>query len=311
MKTLLAWIILLTTPHVFGQKPVRNTGTITIGGIKQYISFRGNDDTKPLLLFLHGGPGGSVMSYAHKFTARLQENFIVVQWDQREAGETLKLNSSPLPLSLSLFENDTHEMIDSLLKRFHRQKLYLVGHSWGTVLGFDIAKKIPDRLYAFVAISPVINQLESERIILSKMKEKAKSQQEIEELDQIKIPFETWEDLYYHRKWLFAFNGQTVRSFSKSFASNWAATWLHAWNEAASINLMESLPAIRCPVYFFIGTKDYQTNFKIAEDYFNKVQAPKKQIYWFEQTGHSIPSAQPRLMQEIIVEKIFPETYQR
>ena len=298
--------------NTLGQTPVDTAEAITIGGIKQYITLKGKDNTKPLLLFLHGGPGNSVMSYAHKFTQKLQENFIVVQWDQRETGETLKLNPSPVPLTLTLFQNDSHELIKHLLKKFQRSKLYLIGHSWGTVLGFHIAAQYPGLLHAWIPISPVINQLESERIILKLMKEKASqlgNKIEIEELATVNIPFENGEQLYYHRKWLFHFNGKPRKNFSKSVVTAWASTWLSVWNEASKINLTESLLEINCPVYFFSGRKDYQTNFSITADYYKKLKAPKKGLFWFEKSAHSVPSNEPLLMQDIIINKILPETF--
>ena len=247
------------------------------------------------------------MGYSDKFTSELQKKFVVVQWDQRETGETLKLNPSPIPLTLTLFENDTHELIDTLLHRFHQPKLYLAGHSWGTVLGFYIAGKYPHLLYAYLPISPVINQRESELKSLAMMKEKAKQTNNkiaSAELATVHVPFENWEQLYYHRKWLFYFNGQTVKSFTKSYALSWASTWLGVWNEASATNLFESHTEIDCPVYFFVGRKDFQTNASITEQYYKKLKAPKKELFWFERSGHSIPSKEPELLQRLILEKV-------
>jgi pimeloyl-ACP methyl ester carboxylesterase len=136
-------ICLFTGRQSFAHVPIDSTGVITIGGIKQFVSIKGKDNSKPLLLFLHGGPGNSVIGYAERFTRKLQENFIVVQWDQRESGKTRTLNKSPEPLTVALFEKDTREMVTTLLQRFHQPKLYLAGHSWGTVLGFYMAKNYP------------------------------------------------------------------------------------------------------------------------------------------------------------------------
>jgi pimeloyl-ACP methyl ester carboxylesterase len=278
---------------------------LLVGGIKQYITLKGKDRSKPLLLYLHGGPGGSVMSYANKFTSKLQEHFVVVQWDQRETGKTKQLNASPEPLTLPLMVQDTHDLIENLLTQFHQPSIYLAGHSWGAVLGFQIAGNYPELIKGYVAISPVVNQLESERISLERMKLKAsqtKNTIALEELSRVKIPFETGEMLYYHRKWLFHFNGQSVKSFTKEYALSWTSTWLKVWNEASALNLEESLPEIKCPVYFFTGRKDYQTNSGIIENYYNKLIAPKKEFFWFERSGHALPTTEPKKMQEIIIE---------
>jgi pimeloyl-ACP methyl ester carboxylesterase len=295
------------------QGPVDTTEVVLVGGIKQFITLKGKNNTKPLLLFLHGGPGNSVIGYADRFSGKLQEHFIVIQWDQREAGKTLAMNSSPVPLTLSLFENDTHELIEILLRKFNREKLYLAGHSWGTALGFYIAGNYPELLYAYLPVSPMINQVESERIVLEMMKEKALKagdDLQIKELASIKIPFESGDDLYYHRKGLFDFIGSRNK-FTKEYILSWASTWLPVFNEASRINRMESLPSINCPVYFFTGNEDYQTNYTITEKYYNALNAPKKEIFLFDNTAHSLPYAKGDLLQKIIIEKILPATYPR
>lgn len=304
-------LFLFTVTPAVCQQAIDSTGTILIGGIKQYIHVKTKDNSKPLLLFLHGGPGNSVISYAEKFTSELQMHFIVIQWDQRESGQTLALNKSNLPLSVSLFENDTHALIDSLLKRFNQSKLYLAGHSWGTVPGFYIAKNYPELLYAYIPICPMIDQLESEKIILDLMKQKAideRNQKAIDELSQVKIPFETGEQLYFHRKWLMQYNGSKT-ILSKNHVVMWSDTWLALFNEASKDNLLDSTPIIRCPVYFCVGRKDYQTNSTITEKYYLQLNAPKKNLFWFEKSAHSVPTNEPQLLQKIIITKILPETY--
>ena len=311
MKLALLLIAFFTGTIGFAQTVIDREEVIIIGGIKQYVTLQGKDTALPLLLFLHGGPGGSVLSYSEKFTGKLRDHFVVVQWDQRETGRTLELNASPVPLSLSVFQRDTHALIDTLLKRFNRKKLYLAGHSWGTALGFHIARKYSERLYAYIPIGPMINQLESERIVLMMMKEKAAKGGNavmLNELEKVRIPFGDGEQLYYHRKWLSDFSGSR-KKLSKEFVVNWSHTWLALFNDASEENLIESLPAVGCPVYFFAGRNDYQTNSSITEQYYLKLRAPKKALYWFEKSGHSIPTSEPARMQELIIGKILPETF--
>lgn len=308
--TILITLCFAVTIALAGQ-PIDREEMVLIGGIRQYITLQGKDSSMPLLLFLHGGPGGSVMSYSHKFTDKLQEHFVVIQWDQRETGRTRMTNPSPVPLSYDIFKHDTRELIQFLLKRFEREKLYLAGHSWGTALGFHIASDYPALLYAYIPIGPMINQRESERIALGIMKEKAMktgNREEMAELATVRIPFETGKQLYYHRKWLLDFAGST-KNLSQRYVEDWSATWLKIFNEASGENLMECLPAIECPVYFFVGRKDYQTNSKITETYFTALQAPKKALFWFELSGHSIPSSEPDRLQDLIIEQILPQTF--
>ena len=298
------------------KKGIDTTQIVLVGGIKQYIKIKGTDISKPILLFLHGGPGSSVLGFADKFTSKLKEHFIVVQWDQRETNKTLEMNSSPVPLKVSLFENDTKDLIDLLLKQFKQKKLYLVAHSWGSVLGFHIADKYPQLLYAYIAISPMINQLKSERITLKMLKQKAEelgNAQEIRELSLVQIPFENGKQLFYARKWLFEFNGQPIADKDSSamikYIANWSSTWLQVWNEALNKNLIKDIPKLNCPIYFFIGRKDYQTHFTLAEEYYNSLVATKKRLFWFEKSGHLIPNSEPALLQNIIIKQVLPETF--
>jgi pimeloyl-ACP methyl ester carboxylesterase len=311
MKLLIFLFIFFKGALSFAQTALYSEEVIPIGGIKQYITIQGKDTSCPLLLFLHGGPGGSVINYADTFTSKLQEHFVVIHWDQRETGRTKELNTSPVALTLSVFQNDTRELIDSLLRRFHRQKLYLAGHSWGTALGFYIAHNYPERLYAYLPIGPMINQLESERIALDLMKEKAlkdANKEAFTELSSVHIPFENGEQLYYHRKWLLNYSGSR-RKLSRNYVKGWASTWLAVFNEASKVNLMESVPSLQCPVYFFTGRNDLQTNAPITERYYSHVIAPKKALFWFERSGHGVLTSEPGRLQRLIIEKVLPETF--
>jgi pimeloyl-ACP methyl ester carboxylesterase len=308
LKVFLLFVLFNNT--VFSQQPIDTNAIFTIGGIKQYIRIKGKDDSKHILLFLHGGPGGSLMTKNDQITGQLQHHFVVVQWHQRETGETLKLNKSPQPLTLNLFYNDTHDLIDTLLKKFNRPKLYLVGYSWGTSLGFYIADKYPELLYAYIAVSPVINQWKSDSMSLAMMKQTMGNKAD-KELSQVKIPFENAEQLYYHRKWLMKHAGVKLVNitFRKSFVLGWAATWFDVWTHACDVNLFESLPTINCPVYFFAGGNDYNTNSSITREYYKKVSAPKKELFLFADAGHDLPETDSEMFQDVIIEKILLVTF--
>ena len=311
MKSVIRFIIILLfilTTRGVAQTPISKDETITIGGIKQFIRIKGKDSSKPLLLFLHGGPGGSVMKYADKFTGRLQEHFVVVQWDQRETGETQALNTSPGPLTTTMFVNDTHALIDSLLRRFHQPKLFLMAHSWGTYLGFQMAAQYPQLLHAYIAISPMVYQVESERLILQQMKDRAvkeNNSKKLEELNAIKIPFDNGAQLYTHRKLLYDYTGNRF-GVTEAYVTQWAATWLKVYNDASQVNWMQTLPEVSCPIYFCIGRKDFQTHFTLVEQYYKLVSAPKKNLFWFEHSAHSVPSSEPERLQEVIIQEVMP-----
>ena len=311
-RYILCFLAVLVTGQCFAQEKIDTTEAIRAGGIKQVVKIEGEDRSKPLFLFITGGPGSEGIYPENKlYLDELKKYFVVVAWDQRNCGETLKLNPSPVKLTVKLYENDTHELVSALLKQFHQKKLFIMGWSWGTVLGFYMADKHPEQVYAYMAVSPAVNQWESERISLKELKQKAELQHNaraIHELARVKIPFENGLQNYYDRKWLSIFNGETIDdtvAFKKYFTENSEMTAL--FKEANYINLTVSLPRVNCPVYFFVGRKDHQTNYLISEKYYNELSAPKKQLFWFENSGHLIPVTEPQLMQKVVITQVLPQ----
>ncbi|MFI5154921.1 MAG: alpha/beta fold hydrolase [Chitinophagales bacterium] len=303
------FFILLFTNVIFGQQAMDSSEYIRIGGIRQFVKLQGADRSKPILLFLTGGPGESSLGFANLISKKLQKHFLFVQWDQRECGQTLSKNKSPEKLTVDLFKNDTHELIDSLLEQFHQKKLYLLGWSWGTVLGFYVAEKYPEQLYAYLAVCPVINQQKSETIALQKLIETAKQQKNkeaLEDLAIVKIPFENQHQLFNDRKWLINFDGKQLKAMHlpKKYLENWASLWMPVFDSTFSNNLLQTLPRLNCPVYIFAGRKDYQTNFGITEEYYNRLIAPKKDLFWFDNAGHRLPITDSEAFQDLIINKV-------
>ncbi len=282
---------------------INSSEAVQIGGIKQWVEFQGVDDQAPVLLFLHGGPGNSVMSYADRFTQELQKHFVVVHWDQRESGQTAKLNKSPQALTVSLFVSDAIELIEFLATRFSQEKIFLLGHSWGGYLGLRVAAEKPELLHTYFAMSPMVNQLESERLSLLTLKEKAVKEnnvQAISELNQVEIPFKNAEQLFYHRKWLSKLMGSATPTRSK--VDEWAPAWLALFNEASKTNFLNFAPELKCPVYFLLGNKDYQTHYKVTELYYQQVVCPEKKLSWFAQSAHNPHLTETVKFQKLIID---------
>lgn len=312
LRSLLLLVTIFISNLSRAETKIDTTEAIEVGGIKQVVTLQGEDNSNPLFLFITGGPGSEgIYKENRTYLDELKKHFVVIAWDQRNCGQTLKINPSPVKLTVKLYENDTYELVSTLLKQFGQRKMYIMGWSWGTVLGFYMADKHPDLLYAYMAVSPAVNQWESERISLDELKAKAalqKNARATSELNEVKIPFENGLQNYYDRKWLAIFNGETIEDtteFKKYFTENSEMTDL--FKEANYINLMTSLPILKCPVYFFIGRSDHQTNYQLSEKYYKQLKAPKKGIFWFEKSGHLIPVTEPELLQEIVIKKILPQ----
>jgi pimeloyl-ACP methyl ester carboxylesterase len=213
--------------------------TPEIGGIKQAIEIKTDDAKKPILLFLSGGPGSSMIKGAPSFTNIFKNKFTIVQWDQRDAGKTLALNPSPVQPSVKLMEEDTYQVINFLRKELKQEKIYLLGSSWGNVLGFYIVKNHPELLHAYFASNPVTSQLVSEKELLNTLRVHFKDDSVAsKELASVHIPFKVDEDLFYLRKWLFYKEGNknvTSDGFKNGFLQ-WSKTWSPAWNEVMTID---------------------------------------------------------------------------
>jgi pimeloyl-ACP methyl ester carboxylesterase len=281
--------------------------TPEIGGIKQVVHIKTDDTSKPVLLFLSGGPGSSMMNGAAKFTNILKSTFTLVQWDQRNAGKTLKLNPSPNQPSVEQMGKDTLQVILFLRKELKQDKIYLLGSSWGNVLGFYIVKNRPELLHAYFAVNPVISQLASEKALLSTLKVHFNGHAlASEELAKIRIPFKTDEDLFYLRKWLFYREGKefALGSEFKSGFLGWSKSWSPVWNEVMDIDLPRTLKKVDVPIYFLVGKNDIQTSTSITRAYFEELKAPKKDLFMFENSGHQIHQDEAEKFQTIIIKTL-------
>lgn len=139
---------------------------ILLNGIEQWVTIKGNT-SKPIILFLHGGPGSPITPYIDVLYKDLEKDFIIVQWDQRGTGRTYGRNYPPEeltpeylkanPLTLEQMTNDGIALSEYLLKHLEKQKIILFGTSWGSALGVKIATKRPDLFYAYVGHSQIVN----------------------------------------------------------------------------------------------------------------------------------------------------------
>jgi len=174
-------------------------------------------------------------------------------------------------------------------------------------MGFHIAAHYPELLYAYIAVSPVIDCKRSDSISLAMMRETMGSKA-VRELAQVKIPFENADQLYYHRKWLMKMEGQKFVNLSlkKSFVETWATTWFDVWIKSCAINLFQTLPAINCPVYFFAGGRDFNANSNITREYYKALAAPKKEFYFLDEVGHALIETNYDWFQQTVIQKILP-----
>jgi proline iminopeptidase len=144
---------------------INSLESVRIGGINQWIEVRGQNVNNPILLFIHGGPGIAFIPLAGAWQASWERHFTVVQWDQRGAGKTYASNDQELQrrtMNVPQMEQDTLEVVNYLRNRFKREKIFVLGHSWGSVLGLWLAHEHPQLIYAYVGVGQVINTEQKE-----------------------------------------------------------------------------------------------------------------------------------------------------
>ena len=195
---------------------------VRIGGIDQWVSIRGNDRHNPVLLMIHGGPGWVSMPTSWYFQRGWEEYFTVVQWDQRGAGSTYAANDPAVVAPTMTSERmigDAEEMVAWLRKEFGQKKIFVLGHSWGSYLGLEVAQRHPDWLYAYIGIGQMVDMPKSERegwAFAMQEARKAQNAKAIQELQSI-APYGQGTDpvplasVMLQRKWLNQFGGRVDR----------------------------------------------------------------------------------------------------
>ena len=319
---------------------------ISLGGINQWISIRTKDVQKPILLYLHGGPGTPVMPLFRHFQAPLEDHFTVVQWEQRGAGKSFSWRLPKESMTIEQFISDLHELIILLCKRFNKEKIYLMGHSWGSVLGIKTVQRYPQLFHAYIGVGQSSNIVETEKrmyqFALNKSDELG-DKKAVKMLKKIGPPFmgmqQPYNDFYkggYFSKMrvyglvtkygglIYNFKGYssyffrflpllkpeyTVLDLIRIMQGSFFSTKTMI-KELLTVNLSEQVPEVKVPVYFLMGRHDYNCSAELAKKYFDVLKAPKKEFIWFEKSAHAPNGEESTKFNNIIIEKILPGTFE-
>lgn len=305
---------------------------VRLGGVEQWIQIRGHDRTKPILLFLHGGPGFPQMPFS-QLNAELEKAFVVVQWDQRGAGKSYSWSIPDESMRVARFVSDSRELVQFLLRRFKQPKIYLVAHSWGTLIGALMVAQNPEVLYAYVSIGQVASLPETQQVryqFAVDAATKENNQQAVTELRRIgRPPHSTFEQCNVMEKWVNHYSAEENRPippsrfFRLAFDSP-VYSWLdlariplgfkfsfeNLWREIFyDVDLFKQTPRIEVPVYFFLGRHDSVVTTDVTQHYFDALEAPRgKQLIWFDRSGHWPHFTENERYRELLVNKVLAET---
>lgn len=303
------------TPAIPGDRSIASLEKVRIGGEDQWLLIRGHDRSRPVVLFLHGGPGMPAMFLAHACQRELERSFVVVHWDRRGAGKSYSAGADAAAINVRRVLDDTLEVSRLLRQRFGQDRIYLVAHSWGTYLGLLAIREHPEYYSAYVGMGqmagPMARVREIQRDFILRCATRAN---DMPTIDTMRRGGPIDEDM------LFRCHGELWKStsFLPILLTGLRAPEytfrdaLHVKPGANRVNremkynvdprpLIGEVNAVNVPVFFFLGLHDYNTPSRVAADYLSRLSAPLKSVTWFEQSGHFPFFEEPaRFNQEMI-----------
>ena len=305
--------------------------TVTLGGVEQMITIRGAETDKPVLLFLHGGPGMPSSPWAtwNNSHADLEANFVLVHWDQRGAGKSYSAGLTVEDMHLENFVSDTLELTDILRNRFDQDKIFLWGHSWGSGLGFETLRVDSEPYFAYIASAVRPDWASTQTMGYEQVLELARQANDtaaIQALESIQ-PFDPTNLDHLGMRGQFlsqylvgdfhtegleeAWLNHVLSDMSPEYPSAYIEQTLAGKefsDQSIGLEVITSgydhfrdFPVSTIPVFFLHGRYDYECPGELTEAYYNFLEAPTKSFTWFENSAHDIYYDEPdKFNQEMI-----------
>jgi pimeloyl-ACP methyl ester carboxylesterase len=310
------------------RQPVDVMETVKLGGVDQRIQIRGDSASLPLVLFLHGGPGNSAMRFGHRYGEALEKHFLVAHWDQRGAGRSYHAKLDPAGMTVDRLSADAVELAEHLTKKFGKDKILLVGHSWGSILGITVAAKRPDLFCAYVGVGQVVGSDSAISVSVDYVRKHMRAIDDKKALEQLEAlgdpPFEpaeffqfvglvtraggTWrghEDLNVLNEILKGSRVEALLHEAKAEDQMFSVNAL--WKEIRKVDFLATHLKFDIPVYFFLGVHDWSTPSTIASKYLHTLAAPAKKIVWFDHSAHFPHLEEPEAFVEALAGLHLPD----
>lgn len=308
---------------------------VDIGGVKQGMFIRGRSTDNPVLLFIHGGPCFPEYFLADKYPTGLEDVFTVCYWEERGGGLSYSSDVSLESMTMQQLAADAIEVTNYLRQRFGQEKIYLMAHSGGTFFAIQAAASRPELYHAYIGVSQITNQAESERIAYQYLLEQYEAAGNVRMVDKLKrfplleedvylVPFfkSVVRDQAMHE--LGVGTMRSMRSLEKDVvvpvmlckaytlaekANLWKAKFSFIRktklpDEVLAADLTTTVKNIQIPVYFFSGAYDLTVNHELSQAYLEQLQAPVKGFYTFEHSAHSPIYEEPERMMDIILKDV-------
>jgi pimeloyl-ACP methyl ester carboxylesterase len=305
---------------------------VQLGDSEQWILIRGRDVNNPILLFLAGGPGGSQLTTARHALAGLEDHFVVVNWEQPGAGKSFDTVDRST-LTPERYVEDGHALVLYLRERFGVDKVYVFGESWGSALGIMLVQRYPDLFHAHIGAAQMVAFLETDVICydfaLNWAQERGDTQQAARLREQGPPPYYgagvAWKQVAYLAD-TYAYMNQNPAIISgfntpRDLASpeyglidkvNWARGPLDTlgvvYPQLWDVDFRTQAPRLDVPVYFLTGRHDVNAPPALIEEYYALLDAPHKELIWFERSGHSPWISESDKFVEVMVHTVLAQT---
>jgi pimeloyl-ACP methyl ester carboxylesterase len=281
---------------------------VSIGGIEQWITIRGQDRANPVLLFLHGGPGDVTNPWTFALFAPWEERFTVVQWDQRGAGRTLRRTGPAVAPTMTVdrMAQDGIEVAEYLRTHLQKDKIILVAHSFGSILGLRMVLARPDFFYAYVGAGQVADEQRNYSVAYDALLKKAQAtanQQALNDLHRVgPPPYKSGEGYRLQRKWANRFEGAdqfllgtigltlvapgaSVQDMNDD-ADGQALSGERLVPQTTSLEQKDLGLNFAVPIFFLQGAQDFTTPTELARRYLASIKAPRKEFVLLRGGGH-------------------------
>ncbi len=299
---------------------IREEGFVSINGSEQWITVTG-DRSKPVILFLHGGPGSVMSAYTNSFFKEWEKDYIFVQWDQRGAGRTYGRTApeelSPAflkehPLSTEQMISDGIRVAEYLTHHLRKKKIILFGTSWGSVLGIQMAAIRPDLFTAYIGHSQLIYPSENFKLAYQEVTGMAKAANDQAALQTLAAlgapPYDTarqagqlmriikkYEKLHTKNDISFELSPEYDNEKDEQFRSDgddYSFVFFTGDKRlgVAPMNRPASPKVFEIPVFLIQGKEDILTPASISKPYFDAIKAPRKEYFLLPQAAHGFNS---------------------
>ena len=310
--------------------------SVNLGGVDQWVSVRGTSLENPILLVIHGGPGSTLMGMSYTYQRPWEKNYTVVNWDQRCSGKTASISgtTSDVKLTSEMIISDALELTDYLRERYSKDKIIILGHSWGTFVGANLVKKYPDRYLAYISVGTMVNGREESEYQVKYYRDKFTKEGNRKKLDAVNSLGEYWKDTPVDQSKTLAMNKIVIqegnssakikgvfsalkyeifpmlRSTEYTFKDNLNLFGYKAYpyvieHEMPDFDVFKIGCDYEMPVYYIEGDVDIQTPYEMAQDLYEKTTAPDKEFYTLKNCAHCWDMDAPEQMAEILCGDLF------